>query len=84
MAEYRISTHGRAEDELDKLAAWVVDNKLLSHNARWLIQVPLLYNVYKSTGLINSFDEVVHNIFKPLFEVTKDPPSHPITSSCRE
>ncbi|CAZ85602.1 unnamed protein product [Tuber melanosporum] len=77
MAEYRISIYGRAEDEWDKLAAWVVDNKLFSHNARWLIQVPRLYNVYKSTGLINSFDEVVRNIFKPLFEVTKDPSSHP-------
>ncbi|PWW79313.1 AMP deaminase [Tuber magnatum] len=77
MAEYRISIYGRAEDEWDKLAAWVVDHKLFSHNARWLVQVPRLYNVYKSTGLINSFDEVVRNIFKPLFEVTKDPSSHP-------
>ncbi|RPA98044.1 AMP deaminase [Choiromyces venosus 120613-1] len=77
MAEYRISIYGRAEDEWDKLAAWVVDHKLFSHNARWLIQVPRLYNVYKSTGLINSFDEVVRNIFKPLFEVTKNPSSHP-------
>ncbi|KAL7269463.1 AMP deaminase [Rhizina undulata] len=77
MAEYRISIYGRSEDEWDKLAEWVVDNKLFSHNVRWLIQIPRLYDVYKSTGLIESFEAVIRNIFKPLFEVTKDPSSHP-------
>lgn len=77
MAEYRISIYGRSPDEWDKLAAWVVDNKLFSHNVRWLIQVPRLYNIYKSSGLINSFRDIVDNLFKPLFEVTKNPQSHP-------
>ncbi|KAA8907325.1 hypothetical protein FN846DRAFT_700560 [Sphaerosporella brunnea] len=77
MAEYRISIYGRSEDEWDKLAAWVVDNKLFTHNVRWLIQIPRLYDVYKSTNLIDSFDQVIKNIFNPLFEVTRDPSSHP-------
>ncbi|KAI9702086.1 MAG: AMP deaminase [Candelina mexicana] len=77
MVEWRISIYGRALDEWDKLAAWVVDNKLFSHNVRWLIQVPRLYDVYKSTGLMNNFEQVVINIFQPLFQVTKDPSSHP-------
>jgi len=77
MAEYRISIYGRSEDEWDKLAAWVVDNKLFSHNVRWLIQIPRLYDVYKASGLVQSFEEVITNIFKPLFEVTKNPQSHP-------
>lgn len=77
MAEYRISIYGRSEDEWDKLAAWVVDNKLFSNNVRWLIQVPRLYNIYKSGGLVNSFADVVRNLFKPLFEVTQNPKSHP-------
>lgn len=77
MAEYRISIYGRSEDEWDKLAAWVVDNKLFTHNVRWLIQIPRLYDVYKSSNLINSFDEVIRNIFNPLFEVTMDPSSRP-------
>ncbi|KAJ6262290.1 hypothetical protein Dda_3097 [Drechslerella dactyloides] len=77
MAEYRISIYGRSEDEWDKLAAWIVDNKLFSHNVRWLIQIPRLYNIYKAGNLVHSFEEVVKNIFKPLFEVTKDPKSHP-------
>ncbi|KAF9426083.1 AMP deaminase [Podila epigama] len=77
MAEYRISIYGRAENEWDKLAAWVVDNKLFSPNVRWLIQVPRLYNVYKATKTVENFEQVIQNIFKPLFEVTQDPSSHP-------
>lgn len=77
MAEYRLSIYGRSEDEWDKLASWIIDNKLLSNNVRWLIQVPRLYNVYRSSGLVKDFQEVVTNVFKPLFEVTKDPSSHP-------
>ncbi|KAF9300723.1 AMP deaminase [Mortierella antarctica] len=77
MAEYRISIYGRAENEWDKLAAWVVDNKLFSPNVRWLIQVPRLYNVYKATKTVENFEQVIQNIFKPLFEVTRDPSSHP-------
>ncbi|CAL3967021.1 unnamed protein product [Diplocarpon coronariae] len=77
MAEWRISIYGRAIDEWDKLAAWVIDNKLFSNNVRWLIQVPRLFDVYKSTGLMNNFEQVIVNLFQPLFEVTKDPTSHP-------
>ncbi|KAH0564931.1 putative zinc finger protein [Trichoglossum hirsutum] len=77
MAEYRISIYGRALDEWDKLAAWVVDNKLFSHNVRWLIQIPRLFDVYKSTGLMDNFEEVIVNLFQPLFEATKNPSSHP-------
>ncbi|KAF9392669.1 AMP deaminase [Mortierella sp. AD011] len=77
MAEYRISIYGRSESEWDKLADWVVDNKLFSPNVRWLIQVPRLYNVYKATNSVENFEKVISNIFKPLFEVTRDPSSHP-------
>ncbi|PHZ13478.1 AMP deaminase [Rhizopus microsporus ATCC 52813] len=77
MCEYRISIYGRSVHEWDKLAKWIVNNKLFSTNVRWLIQVPRLYNVYKSTGLVDSFGDMLKNIFEPLFEVTKDPSSHP-------
>jgi AMP deaminase len=77
MAEWRISIYGRTLDEWDKLAAWVVDNKLFSPNVRWLIQIPRLFDVYKASGLMNTFEQVVINVFQPLFEVTKDPSSHP-------
>ncbi|KAF9646656.1 AMP deaminase [Thelephora ganbajun] len=75
--EWRISIYGRQEDEWDKLAKWIVNNKLYSHNVRWLIQVPRLYDVYKSNGSIDTFEDIVRNVFKPLFEVTRDPLTHP-------
>ncbi|OJJ53284.1 hypothetical protein ASPSYDRAFT_162328 [Aspergillus sydowii CBS 593.65] len=77
MVEWRISIYGRSIQEWDKLAAWVVDNKLFSPNIRWLIQVPRLYDVYKSSGMMENFEQVITNVFQPLFEVTKDPSSHP-------
>ncbi|SCU94328.1 LADA_0G07888g1_1 [Lachancea dasiensis] len=77
MCEYRISIYGRSIDEWDKLAAWVVDNKVISHNVRWLVQVPRLYDIYKKTGLVTSFNDITRNLFQPLFEVTKNPQSHP-------
>jgi AMP deaminase len=77
MVEWRVSIYGRSLDEWDKLAAWVVDNKLFSHNVRWLVQIPRLYDVYKATGLMDSMEPVVKNVFQPLFEVTRDPSKHP-------
>ncbi|GMM31906.1 AMP deaminase [Martiniozyma asiatica (nom. inval.)] len=77
MAEYRISIYGRSIDEWDKLAAWVIDNKLFSHNVRWLIQVPRLYNIYKKGGVVRNFNDIIRNLFLPLFEVTQNPQSHP-------
>lgn len=41
------------------------------------MQVPRLYDVYKSQGIIENFGQLLENIFMPLFEVTVDPSSHP-------
>ncbi|AET39192.1 AMP deaminase Ecym_4113 [Eremothecium cymbalariae DBVPG len=75
--EYRISVYGRSINEWDKLADWVIDNKLISHNVRWLIQIPRLYDIYKRTGAVATFNDTSRNLFQPLFEVTKNPQSHP-------
>lgn len=40
-------------------------------------QLPRLYNVYKEMGIVTSFQNILDNIFIPLFEVTIDPDSHP-------
>lgn len=77
MVEWRISIYGRTLDEWEKLAAWVVDNKLFSPNVRWLVQIPRLYDVYKAAGNLESFEQVIINIFQPLFEATRDPAAHP-------
>ena len=95
--EWRLSIYGRSAGEWDKLAKWIVNNKLFSHNVRWLIQVPRLYDVYKANGSVETFEDIVKSelrkwlvffctplqpciladVFRPLFEVTKDPLSHP-------
>lgn len=49
----------RSKDEWSKLAAWIVDNNLFSANVRWLIQVPRLYNLYKSKHSVKNFEEVI-------------------------
>lgn len=41
------------------------------------MQLPRLYNVYKEMGIVTSFQNMLDNIFIPLFEVTVDPDSHP-------
>ncbi|KAJ3975732.1 hypothetical protein EV361DRAFT_887435 [Lentinula raphanica] len=75
--EWRLSIYGRSASEWDKLAKWVVNHKLFSHNVRWLIQIPRLYDMYKANGSIKTFEDIIKNIFAPLFEVTKDPRTHP-------
>ncbi|KAJ1019758.1 hypothetical protein NDA13_005983 [Ustilago tritici] len=76
MAEYRVSIYGRTKGEWDKLASWVVDNGLFRPNVRWLIQVPRLYDVYKANGTVENFEQIIRNVYEPLFEVTKNPQSH--------
>ncbi|KAK9276865.1 hypothetical protein L1049_006402 [Liquidambar formosana] len=77
MAEYRVSIYGRKQSEWDQLASWFINNAIYSENAVWLIQLPRLYNVYKEMGIVTSFQNILDNVFTPLFEVTIDPSSHP-------
>lgn len=77
MTELRISIYGRSIDEWEKLASWIVDNHLFSHNVRWLIQVPRLYDLYKKTGNVTNFQQILHNLFDPLFKVSLNPQSSP-------
>ncbi|KAL0364092.1 UNVERIFIED_CONTAM: AMP deaminase [Sesamum angustifolium] len=82
LAEYRISIYGRKQSEWDQLASWFVNNGIYSENAVWLIQVSWLNSavakviVYRR-GTVTSFQNILDNIFIPLFEATVDPNSHP-------
>ena len=40
-------------------------------------QIPRLYDIYKAQGLVDNFEQLLDNVFMPLFEVTVDPNSHP-------
>lgn len=74
--EWRISIYGRKKDEWLKLARWVIKHKLISPNNRWMIQVPRLYSVYRSSGQISCFQDMIDNIFVPMIEATLDPKGH--------
>jgi len=76
-AEYRISIYGRQTNEWETLAAWVVDNELWSKNVRWMIQVPRLFKLWRKLGKVKTFQEMLDNIFRPLFQASVDPGSYP-------
>ncbi|KAM9410749.1 AMP deaminase 2 isoform 2-T2 [Pholidichthys leucotaenia] len=76
-SELRLSIYGRSRDEWDKLAQWAVRHRVYSDNVRWLIQVPRLFDVYQTKKQLASFQEMLENIFMPLFEATMNPGSHP-------
>ncbi|XP_023019341.2 AMP deaminase isoform X2 [Leptinotarsa decemlineata] len=76
-AELRLSIYGKSTDEWDKLAKWALENNVYSDNVRWLIQVPRLFDIFKLNKVLTNFEQVINNIFLPLFEVTAKPSSHP-------
>ncbi len=89
-AEMRLSIYGMESNEWLKLAQWVLrdwnggafpGNMLSSHN-RWLVQVPRLWRVYhqKGGGKKYSFQNMLENLFNPLFEATLHPEQHPEVS----
>lgn len=53
-----------------------VDSDHVIEAVHW-VQLPRLYNLYKEQGIIENFEQLLDNIFHPLFEVTRDPNSHP-------
>lgn len=55
----------RSTAEWDKLAKWVIENELFSDNVRWLIQIPRLYDVFKKSGSVSDFQEVVRSACAP-------------------
>ncbi|XP_052867789.1 AMP deaminase 2 isoform X2 [Anopheles cruzii] len=76
-AELRLSIYGKSPDEWFKLAKWAIDGDVYSDNIRWLIQVPRLYDIFKTNKLMSSFQQILDNVFKPLFEATNNPSQHP-------
>lgn len=76
-SEYRISIYGRDHAEWDKLGTWFESHKVYSDNVRWLIQIPRLYSTYKARGTVESFQDMLDNIFNPIFEATVDASAHP-------
>ena len=76
-AELRLSVYGKSPDEWSRLAHWAVGQNVYSDNVRWLIQVPRLFDVFKTNKLVDNFGQVIYNLFQPLFAVSVDPSSDP-------
>jgi AMP deaminase len=41
------------------------------------VQIPRLFDQFHRRGAVRNFAEMLSNVFEPLFEVTRDPASHP-------
>ncbi|KAM9808186.1 AMP deaminase 3-like [Neosynchiropus ocellatus] len=76
-AEPRLSIYGRSASEWESLATWFIQHKVHSPNMRWMIQVPRIYDIFRSKKLIPHFAKMLENIFLPLFEATVNPRKHP-------
>ncbi|XP_076800140.1 AMP deaminase 2-like isoform X2 [Clavelina lepadiformis] len=76
-AELRLSVYGRSPSEWEKLAQWAVSHEVYSDNVRWLIQIPRLFDIYRSKGSLDNFAQLLDNLFRPLFEATLYPQKHP-------
>uniref|UniRef100_A0A3Q1EAM2 AMP deaminase n=1 Tax=Acanthochromis polyacanthus TaxID=80966 RepID=A0A3Q1EAM2_9TELE len=75
-AEPRLSIYGRSANEWESLATWFIQHKVHSPNMRWMIQVPRIYDIFRSKKLIPHFSKMLENIFLPLFEATINPQKH--------
>ncbi|CUG91788.1 AMP deaminase, putative [Bodo saltans] len=77
-SEFRLSIYGRSRDEWHNLAQWWAAHGMQSRANRWMIQIPRIFQVYKKSGIVNSFAQLLENVFLPLWEVTLSPSKDPI------
>ncbi|TNN77236.1 AMP deaminase 3 [Liparis tanakae] len=78
-AEPRLSIYGRSAGEWESLATWFIQHKIHSPNMRWMIQVPRIYDIFKSKKIIPNYAKMLENVFLPLFEATVNPQQHKAT-----
>ncbi|XP_060057819.1 AMP deaminase 1 isoform X3 [Erinaceus europaeus] len=76
-AEPRLSIYGRSPDEWSKLSTWFVSNRIYCPNMTWMIQVPRIYDVFRSKNFLPHFGKMLENVFMPIFEATINPQAHP-------
>ncbi|XP_048856016.1 AMP deaminase 3-like isoform X1 [Brienomyrus brachyistius] len=75
-AEPRLSIYGRAPEEWENLSKWFIQHRVHSPSMKWVIQVPRIYDIFKSRKLIPNFAKMLENVFLPLFEATINPQKH--------
>jgi len=85
--ELRLSIYGMERNEWDDLAEWMLKDwqggdfpgPLISDSNRWMIQIPRLWRIFRmKPGKDGSgFNEMLENIFAPMFEATLYPEKKP-------
>jgi AMP deaminase len=90
--EMRLSIYGMERHEWYDLARWLlrdwetqetgVAGPLISTHNRWLVQIPRLWRIYSKKPVADGeparcFQDMLDNIFVPLFEATLHPDEHP-------
>lgn len=82
--EMRLSIYGMERHEWLDLAKWMLRDwegefpgPVLSSHNRWLIQIPRLWRIYRGKASNRSFQEMLDNLFIPIFEATLYPDKHP-------
>lgn len=80
LAEYRVSIYGRSYQEWTVLATWFYDFQLQSKCVGWLIQIPRLYRVYRKVDSVQSFNDMIANIFGPIIDATLHPENNVLLS----
>lgn len=88
-AEMRLSIYGMERCEWLNLAKWVLTDwkggsfpgPVLSSHNRWIVQVPRLWRIFCSKGkgesTQRSFQDMLKNLFCPIFEATLYPKKNP-------
>ncbi|GET86948.1 adenosine monophosphate deaminase, putative [Leishmania tarentolae] len=75
--ENRLSIYGRRKDEWDRLSRWFVLHGVSHRTNSWMIQVPRLFHTYQRSGQLHSFQEMLTNIFEPLWHASLHPDKYP-------
>jgi AMP deaminase len=84
--EMRLSIYGMEREEWYDLAEWMLKDwggsfpgTMVSPSNRWMIQIPRLWRIYrmKPEKDGSGFNEMLENIFTPMFEATLYPDKYP-------
>ncbi|XP_067166839.1 AMP deaminase 1 isoform X2 [Apteryx mantelli] len=74
--EPRLSIYGCSAEEWSRLASWFNKHRVYSPNMKWMIQIPRIYDVFRSKNFLPHFGKMLENIFVPVFEATVNPQAH--------
>ncbi|KAL1021123.1 hypothetical protein UPYG_G00009100 [Umbra pygmaea] len=76
-AEPRLSIYGSNPNEWTKLSGWFNKHRVFSPQLKWMIQVPRIYDIFRSRNFVPHFGKMLENIFLPVIQATIEPHSNP-------